>query len=94
MRQADLPDAVGYLFAAAICIVSVAFKIAFTWNDEPELVQNVATALPTAMLRVLTIVQQLDLVRTARAAFLCIAGAAVYLNMSHISRPNEPGACE
>ena len=84
-RQAQLPALLGYLWAAAICAVSFAFKIAFTWNDEPELVQSVAQVFPKAARDVLLRVEELDLVGTARLAFMTIGVAFVYLAMMHSS---------
>jgi len=90
-RQAQLPALVGHLWAAAICAVSVAFKIAFTCNDEPELAQSVAQLLPEAARDVLLGVGELDLVGTARLAFMTIGVAFVYLVMMHLS---NAGTCK
>jgi len=83
--HANLPVLIGHLWATAICAVSFAFKIAFTWNDEPELVQSVAQLLPVAVRDVLLGVGKLDLVGTARLAFMSIGVAFVYIVMVHLS---------
>lgn len=84
-RQTDLDNIVGRLWAAVICAGSLAFKVAFTWNDEPELVERLVAVIPAAGQRRVMSLMLLDLVFAARMVYLCIGVAIVYVVLLYIS---------
>lgn len=68
-----------------ICAGSLAFKVAFTWNDEPELVERLVAVIPRAGQRRVMSLMLLDLVFAARMIYLCIGVAFIYVTLMHIS---------
>jgi len=91
-RQSDLENIIGRLWAAVICAGSLAFKVAFTWNDEPELVERLVAVIPTAGQRRVTSLMLLDLVFAARMMYLCIGVAFVFVTLMHISGAGTAGS--
>jgi len=84
-RQADLDNIIGRSWAAVICAGSLVFKVAFTWNDEPELVEGLVAVIPVAGQRRVMSLMLLDLVFAARTVYLCIGAAFMYIVLMYIS---------
>jgi len=84
-RQADLDNIIGRLWSAIICAGSLAFKVAFTCNDEPQLVERLVAVIPAAGQRRVMSLMLLDLVFAARIVYLCIGVAVVYVVLMYIS---------
>lgn len=92
LRQAGHSPAIGSLLLVPIIAGSIAFKIAFTWNDEPELVECLVELVPVSLQSTLYFLKEVDLVLMARAIYGAIGVAIVYIIMEHLSRCKHSNA--